>query len=114
MTNKNDLFEIALEQDTIELPRANGKSVTVTVRALTRGEFFRHRGKNLSVPQMERKLLALAMVEPEMSEDDIALWQDASRAQEIETVMKAVMILSGFGDDDMEAAQRAAYKSAGE
>lgn len=110
MTEKNDLFRVELAQATVELDRG-GRTVPIVVQALTRGQFFRIKEAGLSTALSERKILALAMVDPPMNEEDVATWQEASHANEMEHVVEVVMKLSGFGDKDMESAKRAAYKS---
>lgn len=70
--------------------------VDVTVRALTRREILRaqklHDGTDIEL--IERAMLAIAIVDPVMTEDDIATWQDVSPAGELEPVTDAVSELS--------------------
>lgn len=60
---------------------------TVRVRALSRQEALDLRGTG---DVFERKMLALAMVDPPMTEDQVAAWQAASPPSEIEAVTKVV------------------------
>lgn len=79
---------------------------TITVRGLTRAELLLA-GKNTDdTATMERRMLAFAMVDPEMSEKDVEAWQKASPAGEIGPISKKVNELSGLGD-----AAKEAYKS---
>lgn len=56
----------------------------VTVRALTRSEVLRlNTGRELGkidVAGFERKMVALGMVDPVVTEDDVQQWQDHERA----------------------------------
>lgn len=56
---------------------------------------------------IEQHMLARAMVSPRMTEAQIAAWQDAGGAGEIEPVAQKVQELSGL----LEDSQKAAYKS---
>lgn len=62
-----------LDTDTVDL----GGGAVVTVRALTRGEVTecRRRAKG-SEEQYERRLIATALVDPEMTLAEVGLWLD--------------------------------------
>lgn len=79
---------------------------TVTVRALTRAEALEVRGKELPYEELERKLIAYAMVEPKLTADDVKAWQEVSPAGQLEAVTDAIIRLSGME----KAAQKAAYQ----
>lgn len=81
-----------LAEEDVELPGVG----TVRVRALSRAEAMTVTGKELPVEVMEQKLLSMAMVDPEMSEQDVAEWQAAASAGELEPVTKVVQRLSGL------------------
>jgi hypothetical protein len=71
---------------------------TITVRGLTRFELLlagKTGGDDAAL--MERKMLAFAMVDPEMSEKDVEAWQKASPAGEMMPVVNLVNRLSGVG-----------------
>ena len=89
--DKEALFARRLGTQVVELDAG-----PVIVRALSRGEAMSLRGKEMPVEEMERRLLALAMVDPAMTEDDVRQWQEASPAGEIETVTNAVLKVSGM------------------
>lgn len=82
--------------------RANTREVdvpdvgTVTVRGLTRTEALAIRGVEMDEAVAEQKLLAVALVDPKLTEDDVRQWQEASPAGEIEVVTAAVLALSGM------------------
>jgi hypothetical protein len=71
---------------------------TITVRGLSRYEFLvaskKYPDDNLL---QERFILAAAMVDPEMTEGDVADWQKASPPAEINAVAVEVNRLSGIG-----------------
>jgi len=90
---------------TTEVPVEAG---TVVVRALTRAEVLACRKLGNDPALFERRMLNYAMVDPEMAEKDIQLWQENSPALEIEDVIDAVMDISGL----KERAEKSAYKSA--
>jgi hypothetical protein len=90
---KSKLFEDRIPQETVEL-RGIG---TITVRGLSRYELLLA-GKladDRGAAVMEQHMLAFAMVDPEMSTDDVKAWQKASQAGEIAPVIAAVNRLSG-------------------
>jgi hypothetical protein len=82
---------------------------TIVIRALSRFEVLQIQkvmGDDKGTAAKERALLAMAMVDPPMSEGDVGKWQKASKAGEIEPVTARVMELSGM----MPGADKAAYK----
>lgn len=104
MTFDKDLLfeEVEDDTDTVDLP---GKG-TVTVRVLTRKQVQKVRKQVKSIPDaiarqdiLERKTLVLAMVDPVVTEDDCARWQAASRAGEIDLVMRKIEEISGMRED---------------
>lgn len=68
---------------------------TVRVRGLSRIEALSVQ-KATGAEAMERKMLALAMVDPELTEAEVGRWQKASTAGEIEPVTDKVSELSGM------------------
>lgn len=107
--DKELLFKAALPEGEVDLP---GKG-SVRVRALTRAEVMRVRSSVKSiedaikrVAELERKMLALAMVEPALTEEEVLRWQEASLAGEMEPVVQRVQELSGL----IEGAAKEAYR----
>ena len=81
-----------LEQD-VEVPGVG----TLKVRGLSREEVLGIRAKGeTTTPEMERRILALALIDPVLTEDEVGEWQKASAAGEIEKVTDVVMRLSGL------------------
>lgn len=91
MITKEALAAPRLEEDTVTLPVG-----AVRVRALSRAEALRLKGRDYAEDEFERVLLAAAMVEPKLTEDDVRAWQEASPAGELEPVTTAVLRLSGM------------------
>ncbi len=103
--DKELLFKESLPEADVEIP---GKG-TVRVRALTRAEALSCQSVKDGpgrVEAIERKMLALAMVDPEMTEAEVGRWQKASVAGEMDRVGNKIQELSGM----TEGAAKAAYK----
>lgn len=83
----------------------------VRIRSVSREMVLGMRGLDppLTALQQEQRVVSAAMVEPKMSEADVAAWQKASSAGEMEPLAAAIMKLSGLGKD----AQKDAVKSPG-
>jgi hypothetical protein len=88
----DDLFKPRLPEETVEIPGVGH----VRIRAVSRMEMLAIRGKKLELPDIEREMLATALVEPKMTEAQVRQWQEASAAGEIEHLSNAVMKLSGM------------------
>jgi hypothetical protein len=69
---------------------------TVQIRPLSRAEAHGLRGQEMDEQQMEIRLLALALVEPKLTEADVKEWQEAAPAGELEPVVRAILRLSGM------------------
>jgi hypothetical protein len=79
---------------------------SVTVRGLTRKEALSVQGVEMDEAEAERKLLAMALVDPVLTEDEIGQWQDNAPAGELVPVTDAVLDLSGMAADVTKAAMR--------
>lgn len=90
--DKGALFTRRLAEEDIELPGVG----TIRVRALSRAEALAVTDKKMPVAEMEQRLLAMAMVDPVMSEADVRQWQDAAGAGELEPVTEVIQRLSGL------------------
>lgn len=84
----------------------NGEPIgVVTVRGLSRKEALKISDKeNLSALSAEQALLSIALVNPKMSEKDIAEWQAVAQAGELNDIVTQVRELSGT---NMEATKEA-------
>ena len=72
---------------------------TVTLRGLSRAEVIElSSGDRPDVGVFERQLVALAMVDPELTEDEVQEWREAADAGEFESVVQKISDLSGLGD----------------
>lgn len=78
---------------------------TVRIRSLSRREI--HEMPRDDPGEAERHMVAAAMLDPKLTVDEVARWQEASGAGEISVVVEAIGKLSGLGDD----AAKEAYKS---
>ncbi len=87
------LAERTAETRDVPLPTLDG---TVRVRGLTRAEAVRLQGKPMDADEAEAQLLALAMVEPALTVDEVRAWQRAAPAAELEPISRAIMELSGM------------------
>lgn len=81
---------------------------TIRVRALSRAEALAAQNAK-GVEAMERKILVLGMVDPQVTDADVRKWQDASVAGEIEAVTNCICELSGLSVDN--AALKEAMRS---
>lgn len=101
--DKKQLFKARLPEEEVDVPGVG----TVRVRALSRAEAMKLRKlASSSVEVIERKMLALALVDPVLTEDEVGQWQEASTAGELEAVSNKVSELSGMTD----GAAKEAYK----
>ena len=99
--DKELLFKPRLLEADVTIPGVG----TVRVRALSRAEAMA--AQNLTGTEaIERRMLSLAMVDPELTEEEVGRWQKASTAGELEPVTNKVTELSGMTDD----AAKGAYK----
>jgi hypothetical protein len=104
----------------------------VKVRALSRAEVLEQRkalkGVKTEAEARDKAVdgdwelwaVSTAMVDPEMSREDVVAWQKASPANEIEMITEVIMRLSGIGKTKdpktgtEDSAEKAAYKSVSE
>lgn len=108
--DKELLFKTRLPEADLEIPGVG----TVRVRGLSRAEVMVMRKatdtmENMDGPRalvLERKLIAAAMVEPQLTEAEVGQWQKAAAAGELEPVVQKVQELSGMlGNAAKEAVQ---------
>jgi len=86
---------------------------TITVRAITRFEqmvFSKAAAGDVTV--FDRKQLAAALIDPELSEDEVGRWMEAAPAGEISIIVGIIGELSGT-DREVKALQREAFRSFG-
>lgn len=93
--NKQDLFIPDVDELTVPLLRGG----EVLVRSLSRAEVL-HIGATPfpTKAEYEQYVLSLVMLDPVMSAEDVALWQQRSKSKEIEKVMDGVVTASGLGE----------------
>jgi hypothetical protein len=90
--SKVDLLKKRFGVEDVEIPGVG----TVRVRPLSRAEALELQGKEMAAAEVERKLVALAMVEPALTEDEVGTWQANSPAGELEPIGAAIRRLSGL------------------
>lgn len=98
---RNDT-EHGMPEADVEIPNVG----TVKVRGLTRGEVFKiQQAKGTAA--IEAKILAIGMVDPELTDAEVRRWQGQSPAGELDSVVEKIRELSGLSD----RADKEAYKS---
>jgi hypothetical protein len=100
--DKELLFKSRLGEADVEIPGVG----TVRVRGLSRAEVMSIQNTAEGTEAIERKMLALALIDPKLTEEEVGKWQHASVAGELEPVTHKVTELSGMGKD----AAKDAYK----
>jgi hypothetical protein len=70
---------------------------TVRIRGLSRAELLALQALDGGALVSDRRMVALALVDPKLTEDEVAVWQDNSHAGEIEQLTLAIAELSGIG-----------------
>lgn len=100
--DKAKLLASRLPTEDVDVPGV-GK---VRIRALSRAEALAGISGDGTPGSFERALLAVALVDPELTPDEVGQWQKASHPDEIEAVVRRVNALSGIGKE----AAKAAYK----
>lgn len=106
---KAKLFEPRLPTQTVNIPNVG----EITVRGITRFEqmvFSKAAAGDVTV--FDRKQLAAAVVEPDLTEDEVQRWMEAAPAGEISIVVGIIGELSGT-DREVKALQREAFRSLG-
>lgn len=101
--SKADLLKQVFGLRDVQLARGG----FVKVRALTRAEALKVKGKEMPEEEMEQLLLSLAVMEPKLTPEEVKAWQESSPAGEIGDVVDEIMRLSGM----QKSAPKEAYKS---
>lgn len=78
---------------------------TIRVRGLSRAEALALKG--MEPEEIEVRALAMGMMDPELTVDDVRVWQSVALADEVKAVLDAIYELSGL----REGSAKAAYKS---
>ncbi len=76
----------------------------VKYRGLTRGEAVGLQGRKMSAAEMDRKLLAVAVLDPKLTEAEWAEVADAVPAGLLESLSQAIAEASGMRVEDAKAA----------
>lgn len=102
MIGRDELFKARLTEETFNIEGVG----EVRIRSLSRAEALSVKNMEMAYDALERKLISMAMVEPKLTEEDVAKWQDASPAGELEPVTTAILGLSGMATDSPKQAMR--------
>jgi len=105
---KARLLKPRVPEGTVELEGIG----TVRVRGLSRAEVFMTQ-QCKGVEATERKILALGLLDPQMTEAEVKEWQEGSPAGEMEPVAAKIRDLSGLGDKPPKAAMTSFRDDAG-
>lgn len=103
--NKAALLSGATPTEPVELPGIG----TITVRGMTRGELATA-GKGNDPDLTERRVLAMCLVDPQLTEEEAGQWQNTAPAGLILDVVAVINRLSGLAGR-AERAEKEAYKS---
>lgn len=90
---------------TREIPLPSGDGFVV-VRGLTRKEALRVQGDEMDEETAERMLLAVALLDPVLTEDEIGEWQDGAPAGELVPVVDAILEMSGLNAEVQKESMR--------
>lgn len=91
----DDLLGQAFGVEEVPLPGGG----LVKVRPLSRKEALSIQGVELDVDVMEQRLVAAALLEPKLTEAQVAKWQEVSAAGQIQAVVEAITRISGMEAD---------------
>jgi hypothetical protein len=107
--DKSILLKSRLPEADVDIPGVG----TIRVRGLSRAEVLLTRkatdDEHVDGPRvltLERKMLAAAMIDPKLTEDEVGQWQRASGAGELHPVILKIQELSGLLEDSEKAAHK--------
>jgi len=101
IVDKSALLAKRFGVEDVELPSGVG---SVQVRPLSRAEAHGLRGVEMTEEEMEVRLLALAMVEPKLTEAEVKEWAGVAPAGELEPVVRTIVRISGMEQHAAKAA----------
>lgn len=90
--DKAALLRPHLAEVDVELP-AGG---VVRVRALSRAEVFRMQALQNEPGALDARMLAAALVDPELTEEEVEQWRAAAPNDEVDAVSDAILEVSGL------------------
>ncbi len=103
--DKRELLKSRLNTAEIDVPGVG----TIQVRGLSRSEVL-DLGNVDGVLLVERKTLFYGLVDPKLTEDEVAEWQSLTTGSELNPIVETIIELSGLGS----GAVKTAYKSTDE
>ena len=92
--DKELLFKSRLPEDDVEIDGVG----TVRVRGLSREEALRVSKFAGDVVAIERYIVSTALLDPVLTEDEVAMWQKASPGGELEPITDKISQLSGMNE----------------
>jgi hypothetical protein len=102
LLSRREDTESGFPESTVDIPGLG----SVRVRGLSRHEVI-HLQSAKGALAVERVTVSLGLVDPVLTEDEVARWQRVSPAGELDSVTQAIGQLSGV----LEGSAKAAYKS---
>lgn len=97
--DKDTLLKPRLAEQTYEIEGVG----TVRFRALSRAQVLAWRADPTNDGALtERRVLAAALIDPVLTEDEVGEWQEVSPAGELEELFVTVAGLSGLFDSDVK------------
>ena len=96
------------ETEVVPIKRKGKVIAKVTIRGLSRHEALACQdGVGDNVALAEQRLLSKAMVNPRMTEKEVARWQATAPAHEMDNLVSKVNRLSGMDEEAMKEAMKA-------
>jgi hypothetical protein len=102
-----DKKELLLRRNATNTREVSLGEIVLVVRGLTRDEVTECTGKNINSAKdvekldkgiVENKLISTALVDPVMTEEEVALWLKGAPAGDSVAVMEAISELSGLSE----------------
>ena len=94
MIDREVFLKAALPEAEVDLPGVG----PVRVRGLTRAEVVALQGFKADVGAVERRIIALGLVDPALGPDDVDVWYDTAPAGMTDLIVNEVSRLSGLSD----------------
>lgn len=92
MIDREQFLKAGVPEQVVVIPGAG----EVRVRGLTRLEVLGLQALTADQGALERRIIHLGMVDPELDEDDVAAWYAAAPAGHTDLIVEAVSALSGI------------------
>lgn len=90
IVSKETFLKSQLPENTMEVPGVG----TIRIRGLSRAEVLKFTG--LDSNERENAWLAAGIVDPDLSEEDVRAWRESAISKTVNTVVEAILELSGM------------------